>query len=364
MRISEINKTMGTGWCVTKTSGRAGLGNELVVWAKAHLAAQALGGICVPPAWGINPRGYGKYFRSSRLDILRNEALLRLIPRTVFTEEMYDKTGFVDYGEAIQAWTVENGFIERALWCCAAEGMWGGYLAIRRAREFLRKELLLTRWTVENLTEYSSLVDPNRLQIAFHIRRGDFLAPVAPTAYRNKFCVAIPSDWYLNVGRCLQQALGKRNIQFTVISDAPSEVLEPLTNELAAITTHSQHHRDISDVLILSMADVLVCSISSFSLLAAFLSKGFYLWYEPQLNLDACGLRSLWGGQLNQQSSSSPTRRNAQLSAENSHAVPRGLPVGVDGILSNDDLEMISALHRPTYCDLIHYGVVRSEAYA
>ncbi len=352
---------MGIGWCVTKTGGRAGLGNELIVWAKAYLAAKALGGICVPPAWGMNPRGYGKYFRSSRLDILRNEALLHLLPRETFTGEAYYNTGIVDYGEAIKVWAAEYGFMERAFWCCATEGMWGGYPAIRRGREFLRSELLRTRWTVENLTEYSSLVDPDRLQIAFHIRSGDFLAPIAPEDYRNKFCVEIPSDWYLNVGRCLQQALGKRNIQFTVISDAPSEVLDPLTTEFEAITTHSQNHRDISDVLILSMADVLVCSVSSFSLLAAFLSKGHYLWYEPQLNVDAAGLRSLWGGQADQQIPSSPTRRSARLADENPYAAPRGLPIGVDGILSNDDLEIISALRHPTYCDLIHYGVVGSE---
>lgn len=348
---------MGFGLCIPRTSGRAGLGNEIIVWAKAYLAARALDAVCVPPIWGINPRGYRRYFRSSRLDIVRNEMLLRVIPHATFTAEAYRRTGIDDFGRAVEVWAHESGLTDRPLWSCAVEGMWGGYYSIRRAREFLRKELLQTRWTVDNLTAYQAELDPNRLQIAFHVRGGDFLPPASPESYRGKFNLAIPLAWYAQIAHNLRETLGRENIQFTLISDGSAEVLEPFTKEFSAVTTASQRNRDISDLLALSLADVLVCSISSFSMLGAFLSNGLYLWYEPQMSIDANGFGSLWGDQIDQRLSFSPTTRNSQLAARESGGAPRGFAVNAEGEISEDALEAISALRHPAYLDLIHYGV-------
>jgi hypothetical protein len=348
---------MGIGLCVPRTSGRAGLGNEIIVWAKAYLAARALEAVCVPPIWGINPRGYRRYFRSSRLDVVRNELLLRLIPCVTFTADAYRQTGIDDFGQAFEVWSHQSGLTNRPLWSCAMEGMWGGYHAMRSAREFLRKELLQTRWTVDNLTAYQAELDPNRLQIAFHIRGGDFLPPASPESYRGKFNLAIPLAWYIRIAHNLRQAYGRDNVQFTLISDGPSAMLEPFASEFSAVTTSSQSNRDISDLLALSLADVLVCSISSYSMLAAFLSKGLYLWYEPQMSVDANGFCSLWGDQRDQQQPSSPTARNARLAARDSGGAPRGFPVNAEGEIPDTALTAVSALRRPAYLDLIHYGV-------
>jgi hypothetical protein len=345
--------------CVPKTTGQAGLGNELIVWAKAYLAAQALDGICVPPAWGLNPRGYRKYFKSGRLDTLRNEALLRLMPSIRFTPDCYFQTGRKDYLDAIKIWAQTCGVAEKPIWSLAAEGMWGGYCAIRRAREFLRQQLLMTRWTLDNLVEYSGLLDPDCLQVALHVRRGDFSPPRAPATYQGKFNLAIPTDWYLNIAKHIQCALGRRKVQFTVVSDgSPSDVI-PYKTEINAITTDKQDHRDISDLMILASADVLVCSISAYSLLAAFLSQGLYLWYEPQMSSVNSELYSIWGHENDQKAASSPTQQNLTLAKKDRSAVPRGLPIKANGKLSEKALAMIAAQRRPSFCDLIHYGTVR-----
>jgi hypothetical protein len=315
----------------------------------------------VSPAWGLNPRGYGKYFRSSRLDILRNQALLRLIPGATFSADSYYRTGKADYFEAIKIWAQACGLIEKPLWSCAVEGMWGGYLAIRRAREYLRKQLILTRWTLENITEYLGRVNPDCLQVALHIRRGDFLPPESPNAYQGRFNIAIPGDWYMNIARSIQCSLGCENVQFTVVSDGHPGDLAPYKNDFSAITTDSQNHRDISDLLILASADILVCSISSYSTLAAFLSKGLYLWYEPQMSTMAREFYSLWGDQDDQKAPSSPTQQHLRMAQDDRGAAPRGIPVRASGRLSDSTLAAISAQRHPAYCDLIQYGTARCD---
>jgi hypothetical protein len=258
-------------------------------------------------------------------------------------------------------WAQACGLMDKPLWSCAVEGMWGGYYAIRRAREFLRKQLIMTRWTLENLTEYFGRTNPDCLQVALHIRHGDFLQPESAMTYRGKFGIAIPDDWYLNIARSIQCLLGCKNVQFTLVSDANPSYLAPYKTGFCAITTESQNHRDISDLLILASADVLVCSISSYSLLAAFLSKGLYLWYEPQMTSVNREFYSLWGGEDYQKSPSSATQQNLRLAENDDSAAPRGLPVKASGKLSDSALAAISAQRHPAFCDLVQYGTVRSD---
>ena len=344
-------------FCVCRGYTRAGLGNELLVWGKCWLASQALGGMCIPPAWGMNPRGYGKYFRTSRLDVLRNAALPRLLPSFRFTAEEYRATGCLDYGEAVSHWAARQN---RLPWALEVEGMWGGYYAIRRAREYVRGQLLATRWTQENVAEYSQNVDSDRLQIAFHIRRGDFSTPVSPEEYAGRFNLAVPMEWYLELGRQVVRQLGPKRVQFTVVSDASWAELAPFRDELQALTTAHQKNRDISDLLILASADILACSISSYSLFAAFLSRGPYLWYEPQLRATG-SLSSIWGADPDQLEPGSPTQRHRASQSWREAAVPRGMPVPANGSLPKQVLELLHQSHRPAHSDLIYYGLVPRE---
>jgi len=62
----------------------------------------------------------------------------------------------------------------------------------------------------------------------------------------------------------------------------------------------------------MAQADLRVCSVSSYSLAANFLSDGPYVWYEPQLTLSE-GLYSLWGDEAEQECASSPTARSREF---------------------------------------------------
>jgi hypothetical protein len=56
----------------------------------------------------------------------------------------------------------------------------------------------------------------------------------------------------------------------------------------------------------MTQADLRVCSVSSYSLAASFLSGGPYLWYKPQLTLRN-EFYTLWGNEITQQENSSPS---------------------------------------------------------
>jgi hypothetical protein len=62
----------------------------------------------------------------------------------------------------------------------------------------------------------------------------------------------------------------------------------------------------------MSLADLRICSISSYSLMASFLSNGLYIWYEPQLTY-ADGLYTLWGMEDAQRTKGSPTSQSVDL---------------------------------------------------
>jgi len=66
---------------------------------------------------------------------------------------------------------------------------------------------------------------------------------------------------------------------------------------------------ECSDLLLMTMADIRICSISSYSLVASFLSGGPYLWYEPQLTVSG-EFYSLWGCEPKQMEQGSLSQRS------------------------------------------------------
>ena len=106
--------------------------------------------------------------------------------------------------------------------------------------------------------------------------------------------------------------------------------------------------------------DLLVCSVSSFSMLAAFVSDRPYLWFAPQLT-EVDDRLTLWGREPAQRSEHSPTGRSLAL---RSQAVrPRGIPVPASG-----RVELTAVDLRPPEDgwdrrrDLLYYGAVPGSA--
>ncbi|MFA5240830.1 MAG: hypothetical protein WC392_00480 [Sulfuricella sp.] len=358
--IQQAGHPAGIRLCVPSVAGRgAGLGNEFYPWAKAWLAAQAIGGIALPPAFGMNPRQYWRYFGTSRLDWISHRVLLQTLPRYTFTEQDYLSTGEHDFRKAVAVFAERLGWNEKRLFALEVGGMWGGFLAVREARDFILARLYAARGTAENLTDWRMRLDPGRLVVAVHIRAGDFKAANENIDYRGCFNRSLPLDWYIAVCDQLRREFGNR-VQFQLFTDGQPEALEPFIRRFSPVTGFHQRDSVCSDLLAMANADLLVCSVSTFSLWGAFLSHAPYLWFAPQLQEEQ-GMLSLWGHEAAQRPPAGATAQfRARVAADSSACHPRGVPVSRQGEIPSDLLSRLELglNSRRTETDLALYGVV------
>jgi hypothetical protein len=356
----QAQSSSGIRLCVPSAFGRgAGLGNELYPWAKAWLAAQAIGGTALPPAFGLNHRQYWRYFGTSRLDWLSHRALLKTLPCYRFTEQDYRSTGEHDFRKAVAMFAERLGWKERRLFTLEVSGMWGGFLAVREARDFILARLYAARGTAENLTDWRARLGPDRLVVAVHIRAGDFKAADVNVNYRGCFNRALPLAWYMAVCDQLRHHFGDK-VQFQLFTDGQPEALAPFIQRFSPVTGFHQRDTVCSDLLAMASADLLICSVSSFSLWGAFLSRAPYVWFAPQLQEEQ-GMLSLWGHEPAQHPPTGATAQfSANVAADNSNCCPRGVPVSEQGELPRDLLARLEhELNcRRTATDLALYGVV------
>jgi hypothetical protein len=337
----------------------AGLGNELILWAKAFIAGQALNMRVLHPAWGLNPRRYWRYFRTSRLDVPVQLLLRAGLPSIRFSESDYLRHGGEDYATAIGSFSAEQGLTERAPILLEIEGLWSGPGMLAPAREFIRGQLLNTRWTPGNLYEIERRTSSERLRIGVHLRRGDFNQNAGD--FQGKFNLAVPMAWYETIMHGLYRIFGK-DVVFLIASDASKGELAALTSKLPCVTTLDIPNSDVSDMMALSQCDFLICSISSFSMWAGFLGEMPYAWFEPQLT-EHDGLLSIWGHQAAQRQATSPISHASvdfRAATDSGTIRPRGIAIGMDGIIPDEILSELRfrlwSKRRAT--DLIRYGVV------
>jgi len=341
----------------------AGLGNELFPWAKAFLAGQALNARVMHPAWGLNRRRYWRDFGTSRLDWIGQAAVKRVLPVIDFDEAAYLASGKSDYQDAVAHFAAEEGLDSRKHFAFSASGMWGGFHAIRKARIFVLAELMKARSAVANVHATLARVRPGRALIAVHIRRGDFHDVDPDQDYRGRFNVALPLDWYLACCSSLKRDCGNR-IEFLLITDAAPADVQPFIDAFHPLTTFHLRQTACSDLLTMAFADALVCSVSSYSMWGAFLSRAPYIWCAANLQ-DHDGYRSLWGDQQAQQAPSGPTAinlRHCRLQAKRESGTEhvRGTPVDWSGdVPAHFTDRLLAALdERAEERDLLLYGVV------
>ena len=293
---------------VARRRGRRGegLGNEFFAWSKGWIASQVLDAHLVGPAWGLNARRYYRNFRTSRLDVLLEELLVRL-PHHAFTEADYMASGKVDFADAIDVWAASKGLSQGKSFVVTVDGMYGGYPAIRSARSFLTAKLLNSRDALKNAFALNRTLDRKKLFVAVHMRfGGDFSEPAAGDIVRSKFNIRVPDEWYLWVCSRLKETYGDR-VQFHFFTDRGGPGFDEAVRRFNPGQTRQIGLTECSDVVMMAQADLRVCSVSSYSLLASFLSGGPYLWYEPQLNLSN-GVYSLWSHEPGQRLDGSLSR--------------------------------------------------------
>lgn len=324
-----------------------GLGNEMIPWARALLAAQLLDAKFLPPAFGLNRRRYWRHFGTPRYDWLRNRTLPHLLPRVDFTEADWRAHGGGDVLAALRGFAAEHRLLERSLYVFTTTGMWGGYLHIEAARTQMRAILQTSRYAARNLVSLAGRLDRSRITVGMHVRFGDFRPAEGVSDYRGVWNTALPMDWYVNVAQELRRAFGGE-AQFLVVSDGSAAQLRPLLASVPCITTADIPDSDCSDLLALADADVLVCSISSYSQWAAFLSEAPYLWFAPSLQVHPGERGSIWGGSF--------PEAEAVVAPG---MLPRGLPVDLSGALPSalpDLVQRRRAFLRPE-TDLVRGGL-------
>jgi hypothetical protein len=354
---------------VAQRHGRrgAGLGNEMLPWAKGWIASQVLHAHLIGPSWGINKRRYYRNFGTTRFDVLLEEFMLRF-PHHAFTEQEYRATGEVDFGAAIVRWARSRGLADNDSYIVSVSGMWGGYPSIRNARAFLISKLLNSKDALRNALEVTSKLDREKLFVAVHMRSpqsGHSKLPPSETA-RGKFNILVPGEWYLWVCEALRNHFGDR-IEFRFFTDRGGPEFEEAVRRFNPGQLVQRGLTECSDLWLMTEADLRVCSISSYSLAACFLSGGPYAWYEPQLTLSQ-DLYSLWGDTESEKADGSLSSRSAafvsSLMKGNSKSTPAvnfpGTAMDVGDPLPDSLVTMLD--HRLSYRDsrtnLIEYGCI------
>lgn len=349
---------MNFRFCIPKVIGRgAGLGNELVPWCRSFLAAQLLGAHSVAPAFGLNPRRYGRHFGTPAWDWLAHRMAVRVLPTLEFTEQDYLDHGGGDVVSALRAFAEQKALFERQVFVLQTAGMWGGMHHIEAAREHARSLLYLSRFAARNLLALRARLDPALPVVAMHVRFGDFGAPLDPGQYRGRFNASLPLSWYRRVAESIHRQC-RGDVQFLIVSDAPPSSLGSLTTGLPCVSSAGLADSDCSDLLALAQADLLVCSISSYSVWAAFLSDAPYLWYGPNLHEHVEGCLSIWGHEPSQLRPSSPTHAAVAAWRIGTAQRPRGWPIGADGDVPTTALAALNDRRSGRGSDLVRYGVV------
>ena len=345
-------------FCLPDVNGRgAGLGNELVPWARSFLAAQVLGARSLAPAFGLNTRGYGRHFGTPHYDWLQHRLLKAALPVVEFGEADYLAHGGGDVVAALRRFADAHQLMQRRAFVLTTRGMWGGMRHIEAARAFVASTLYSSRFAARNLLAVRERLDPALPTVGIHVRLGDFAAALQPHEYAGRFNVSLPLDWYRRVAESIHvQLQGK--VQFLIVSDAAPDRLQALCRGLPCLLTGDFPDSDCSDMLALAQADLLVCSVSSFSVWAAFLSDAPYLWYGPNLHQHAEGFASIWGHEAGQQVAGSGTRQAIAAVVNSGNAGGRAWAVAHDGAVPAAALPQFNTWRRNADTDLIRYGVI------
>ncbi|MFI4865546.1 MAG: hypothetical protein ACHQDB_00395 [Steroidobacterales bacterium] len=350
-------------YCLSRVKNRGyGLGNEFLPWARAFLASQVLDATLLPPAFGMNRRAYWRHFRTAPDDWLQQRALEYLLPVVEFREPDYLAHGGGDVVTALERFAAAHRLHQRRAYVLVTDGLWGGYRHVEAAREFIRSTLYQSRYAAHNLLRLRARIDPHKLLVGMHLRLGDFAPPVATDDYKYAANVSLPIEWLCALARSLDRALGD-GWQLLLITDGTEQQAQPLTSQWRCITTNDLLPGDCSDLLALADSDLLVCSASSFSTLAAFLSDSPYLWFAPNLYRHPEGVYSLGDYDLQRDKPGNPTRLALeQLPNMRSDGLPRGVGVNPDGEIPAAVIEAAVLRHRSRrwQSDLVRSGVARA----
>lgn len=250
---------------------RSGLGNRLLVWARAEAFAQRHGLTCTPVGWGkrnIGPylrrertkRIYGSSFQTSTLSEWM--ARLKVASGTVCWEPDMDVE--VEAG-------MTYGFRDNPHWADYFAGIRESRTHIvTRLHEVVREEV----WETVGRTAVPV--------IGLHVRRGDFAPLSEGVDFATVGLTRTPLDYFIRVIATVRQVAGAA-LPVTLFSDGADEELAPLL-ALESIK-RSPANSDVVDLLLLSRSNLIVASAgSTFSMWSGFLSNAPLLLHPEHIH--------------------------------------------------------------------------------
>ena len=260
----------------------AGLGNLLIPLSKAYLASQALNCKILIP-FQIDTTRLKTYFNPIKMDCL--PYIPNPLTKITFSFEDYkmikEITNTNDYFDNVKEFVKKNGYKNIIL---VNEGMWGGYYSIYRARKWIKTFLTSNIYARRNIAEMGSYYHPNRIQIAFHIRKKDFQITTTTNQENNKnsvWNVQIPIEWYHNIAEQLLKEINISQIDFVLFTDSyENQDVNNFIKRFNVITKKNKKGSEFSDLYLMSESDLLICANSSYSMMGAFLSESPYLMFK------------------------------------------------------------------------------------
>lgn len=118
--------------------------------------------------------------------------------------------------------------------------------------------------------------------IAIHIRLGDFAEAADPALITSgQPNLRIPMAWYINLVRALRKRYADQPIY--IFSDGDEKALQPLIDQGAKLYRTTS---DMTDLLAMSGASILVGSNSTYSRWAAFLGDMPSIWLKTAVNVE------------------------------------------------------------------------------
>jgi hypothetical protein len=307
----------------------------------------------------MNRRGYWHDFYTAPDDWIYHRAIEQLLPVIEFSETDYLAHGGGDVVSALRGFATERRLYDRNFYVLVTDGLWGGFRHVEAARDFIRATLYQSRYASSNLLKLHERIDRRKILVAMHVRLGDFAPPVAADQYRQVANASLPIEWFCNIASNLRRAFAD-DFQLLLITDGRPEQLQPLTGAFPCIVTADMSNNDCSDALALAAADLLVCSASTYSSLAAFLSDSPYLWFAPSLHAHPEGCFSTHGFSAERNDPNGPTHLSVDQYVRRSGTWnARGAVVDLDGTIPASVLAATASRRdfRRANSDLVRSGV-------
>jgi hypothetical protein len=348
-------------------SGRysAGLGNEIFSFSKIQIAVREFPGKIYFPKYRPKLHELPDSFRMKaskfynlRIRFAKVQKRLLIIDNNLY-HQTSERIQNWDYAAVLRELISQNPSKRHLL---HSSRMSGGYLSIQSYRDSLNAKISGTHPT-----------NPNPLSVTLHIRGSipkkrhfysrkvkDFSTSSEQMKYGH-FNIETPVSFYLQAIECLYQdgSLSKMLINIVTNLDPGHPKIQELAGCLEERNLNYKivNGSELYCMNVLINSKVIIPSVSSFSLLAIFLSDSKYFW--PVNNLfGSKNVFSIWGYEAYQQGNG-PTELNRRALAKslvNQTNRIRGLPFPLQGNIDirswiNEDQSLSGA-------DLIYYGVV------